>query len=162
MPLGGVSADVAIRHGVSDWLGLVVEKLFDNRFAPACSPALKQRRRSDSRRHTLLHFEPLAGFSSPANWAAWQRVPNVPGRDTPAGPVASDETHVVVAALGHQGVALMSQTLIADELRAGTRGRPFGPDLPGQPFQRLHPPARRKDAAVIKAVRDLRQLEAVD
>lgn len=165
MPLDGVSADMAIRYGRGDWPGLVVEKLFDNRFVPACSPALKLRRRSDLRRHTLLHFEPLGGSSSPVNWAAWQRMANVPGLDTSAGPVVSDETHVVAAALGHQGVALMSQALIADELRAGTLVRPFGPDLPGQPFHLVYPPARRNDPAV-RAVRDwvtgLRPLGAAD
>ena len=153
VPLDGVGADMAIRYGSGDWPGLVVEKLFDNLFIPACSPALKLRRRSELPRHTLLHFEPMGGFSAPVDWGAWQRAARVPGLDTRAGLVVSDETHAVAAALGHQGVALMSRMLIADELRAGTLVRPFGPDLPGQPFHLVYPPARRQEPQIV-AVRD--------
>ncbi len=38
--LDGVTADVAIRYGDGRWPGLVAEKLFDNTFAPICSPHL--------------------------------------------------------------------------------------------------------------------------
>ncbi len=153
VPLDGVQADLAIRYGRGDWPGLVVETLFDNRFVPACSPALGLRRRRDLPRHTLLHFEPLGGFSAPVSWTVWQQQAQVPGLDTRAGPVFSDETHAVAAALGQQGIALMSHALIADELRAGTLVRPFGPDLPGLPFHLVYPPARAADAAPM-AVRD--------
>ena len=148
VPLDGVSADVAIRYGHGKWPGLVAEKLFDNVFAPACSPALKLRRRGDLRRHTLLHFSVPRSRNQPGTWAAWQRQAQVPGLDVSAGPVFSDETHTVSAALQGQGVALMSLALIADELRAGTLVRPFGPVLQGLPFYLVCPEARRSEPAV--------------
>lgn len=77
----------------------------------------------------------------------------MPGLNTAAGPVFFDETHTVAAALAGQGVGLMSQALIADELLRGTLVQPFGPELPGSPFQLVWPEARGDDPAVV-AVRD--------
>ena len=79
-----------------------------------------------------------------------------------AGPVFSDETHTVSAALQGQGVALMGLALIADELRAGNLVQPFGPVLPGSPFHLVCPQARRDDpsvAAVFEWVKGLSPLD---
>ena len=153
VPLDGVIADMAIRYGSGQWPGLVAEHLVDNRFVPACSPSLALRRRTALPKHTLLHFLPLGARSSPSDWSAWQRAAQVPGLDVTAGPVFHDETHVIAAALAGQGVGLMSQALIARELAEGRLVRPFGPDLPGQPFHLVYPHARRADPTV-QAVRD--------
>lgn len=153
VPLDGVIADMAIRYGSGQWPGLVAEHLVDNRFVPACSPALKLRQRASLPRHALLHFLPLGARSSPSDWAAWQRVAKVPGLDAAAGPVFHDETHVIAAALAGQGVGLMSQALIARELAEGRLVRPFGPDLQGAAFHLVYPQSRRADPDV-QAVRD--------
>ena len=65
----------------------------------------------------------------------------------------SDETHAISAAIGGQGVALMSRTLIADELEEGRLVQPFGPELEGKPFYLVYPENRRNDP-VIRAIRD--------
>ena len=75
------------------------------------------------------------------------------GLDPTAGPVFSDETHAIAAALDGQGVALMSRALIADELRAGRLVEPFGPELEGQAFHFVYPESRRGDAG-IRTTRD--------
>ncbi|RFA25212.1 LysR family transcriptional regulator [Alkalilimnicola ehrlichii] len=151
--LDGVTADMAIRYGDGSWPGLVAEKLFDNVFVPACSPALGLRRHEELPRHTLLHFEPPGVFTERLDWASWQQQARVPGLDVRAGLVFSDETHTITAALDGQGIALMSLPLISDELDSGRLIRPFGPDLPGKPFYLVYPPERRNEPA-IAAVRD--------
>src|SRR5687768_15507889 len=113
--LDGHSADIAIRYGSGKWPGLVVHKLFDNIFVPACGPALKLKRVQDLPRHQLLHFDTCTGRSVPLGWAGWQKIAGVPGLDPSAGPVFSDETHTISAAIAGQGVALMSCALIRDE-----------------------------------------------
>ena len=153
LPLDGHSADIAIRYGSGRWPGLVAHKLFDNVFVPACSPALKLKRAQDLPRHRLLHFEACAARTAPLGWAGWQKLANVRGLDPSAGPVFSDETHTVSAALAGQGVALMSRALIGDELRRGTLVCPFGPELKGEPFHLVYPDSRRGDP-VVQAVRD--------
>ncbi|MFN3771102.1 MAG: transcriptional regulator GcvA [Ectopseudomonas guguanensis] len=151
--LDGVTADIAIRYGDGRWPGLVAEKLFDNTFIPACSPLLGLHDAADLPRHTLIHFRNQAVISAPLDWAVWQKKAQVPGLDVSAGLVFSDETHAVSAAVGAQGVALMSRQLIEDELREGRLVQPFGPELEGKPFFLVYPESRRNDPS-IQAVRE--------
>ncbi len=151
--LDGVTADIAIRYGDGRWPGLVAEKLFDNTFIPACSPLLGLQDAAELPRHTLIHFRNQAVVSSPLDWALWQKQAKVPGLDVSAGLVFSDETHAVSAAIGAQGVALMSRQLIEDELREGRLVQPFGPEVEGKPFFLVYPEGRR-DEPSIKAVRE--------
>jgi LysR family glycine cleavage system transcriptional activator len=151
--LDGVTADIAIRYGDGRWPGLVAEKLFDNTFIPTCSPRLGLQDAAELPGHTLIHFRNQAVVSSPLDWALWQKQAKVPGLDVSAGLVFSDETHAVSAAIGGQGVALMSRQLIEDELREGRLVQPFGPEVEGKPFFLVYPESRRDDPA-IRAVRD--------
>jgi LysR family glycine cleavage system transcriptional activator len=151
--LDGITADMAIRYGKGQWSSLVAEKLFDNVFIPVCSPALKLDKRDDLVHHNLIHFEPQQAVSFPVGWTQWQKQAQVPGLDASAGLTFSDETHTITAALDGQGVALMSEALIADELRSGRLIRPFGPELPGEPFHLVYP-EERKHEPMIQAVRD--------
>jgi len=151
--LDGVTADIAIRYGDGRWPGLVAEKLFDNTFIPACSPHLGLHDASELAGHSLIHFRNQAVVSSPIDWAVWQKKAKVPGLDVSAGLVFSDETHAISAAVGAQGVALMSRQLIEDELREGRLVQPFGPELEGKPFFLVYPEHRKHDPT-IQAVRD--------
>lgn len=143
--LDGVEADAAIRYGSGHWPGLLAHKLFDNVFAPVCSPILALRDPRELPRHTLLHFAPPGARSAPVDWPAWQRRARVTGLDAGIGPVFSDETHTISAALAGQGVALMSLALVADELRAGSLVQPFGPQLQAEPFHLVYAEDRRED-----------------
>lgn len=151
--LDGVTADIAIRYGDGRWPGLVAEKLFDNTFVPACSPLLNLHDAAELPRHSLIHFRNQLAVSSPVDWVVWQKQAQVPSLDVSAGLVFSDETHAVSAAVGAQGVALMSRQLIEDELREGRLVQPFGPVLEGKPFFLVYPENRRHDPAIL-AVRD--------
>ncbi|HZX18845.1 MAG TPA: LysR substrate-binding domain-containing protein [Pseudomonas sp.] len=151
--LDGVTADIAIRYGDGRWPGLVAEKLFDNSFIPACSPHLGLHDAAELPKHSLIHFRNQAAVSSPLDWAIWQKQAQVPGLDVGAGLVFSDETHAISAAIGAQGVALMSRQLIEDELREGRLVQPFGPELEGKPFFLVYPENRKHDPTV-QAVRD--------
>lgn len=151
--LDGVTADIAIRYGDGRWPGLVAEKLFDNTFIPACSSHLGLHDASELAGHSLIHFRNQAVVSSPIDWAVWQKKAQVPGLDVSAGLVFSDETHAISAAVGAQGVALMSRQLIEDELREGRLVQPFGPELEGKPFFLVYPEHRKHDPT-IQAVRD--------
>ena len=159
--LDGVQADMAIRYGTGEWPGLTAHHLFDNDFVPACSPSLGLTRADDLPQHQLLHFEPMALKSlAPSfradwrkEWSDWQQLAQVPGLDATRGPVFSDETHAIAAALAGQGVALMSRVLIEPELAAGTLVAPFGPVLAGRPFYLVYP-SERVDEASVAAVRD--------
>ncbi|SDL37408.1 LysR family transcriptional regulator, glycine cleavage system transcriptional activator [Modicisalibacter muralis] len=151
--LDGVAADMAIRYGDGHWPGLVTEKLFDNVFVPACSPALGISRHADLHHHTLLHYRPPSRKGSLLSWLSWQKLANVAGLDIDAGLMFSDETHTIGAALDGQGVALMSKALIASELSGGRLVQPFGPDMPAEPFHLVYPQERLREPA-FAAVRE--------
>ncbi|MGJ3254964.1 MAG: LysR substrate-binding domain-containing protein [Alcanivorax sp.] len=151
--LDGVTADLAIRYGDGQWPGLIAEKLFDNTFAPVCSLYLNLNDPADLPKHPLIHFRPQGALATPLDWAGWQKRAKVAGLDVSAGLVFSDETHAISAAIGGQGVALMSRPLIADELEEGRLVQPFGPELEGKPFYLVYPENRRDDP-VILAIRD--------
>lgn len=153
VPLDGVTADLAIRYGDGRWPGLIAEKLFDNTFIAACSPHLGLHDVAQLPAHSLIHFRPQPTVSSPLNWAYWQKLAQVPGLDVSAGLVFSDETHAISAAIGGQGVALMSRKLVEDDLRDGRLVQPFGPELEGKPFFLVYPESRRHDPTVL-AIRD--------
>ncbi|MDH5835284.1 LysR substrate-binding domain-containing protein [Luteimonas kalidii] len=145
MSLDGIEADAAIRYGHGRWPGLEAHKLIDNVFAPVCSPRLDLHERDALVHQTLLHFAPPGARSAPVDWRRWQQHAGMPALDATAGPVFSDETHTISAAIAGQGVALMSLALVADELQAGTLVTPFGPALEAEPFYLVYPSARRDD-----------------
>lgn len=151
--LDGVTADLAVRYGDGRWPGLVAEKLVDNTFIPACSPYLGLHDITQLPGHSLIHFRNPGAVSSPLDWSVWQKLAKVPGLDVSAGLVFSDETHVISAAVGAQGVALMSRQLIQDELEEGRLVQPFGPEFEGKPFFLVYPESRRHDPTVL-AIRD--------
>lgn len=151
--LDGVTADLAIRYGDGHWPGLVAEKLFDNTFIPVCSPLINLQDVEDLPKHSLIHFCPQTTPIAPLDWAGWQKKAKVSGLDVSAGLMFSDETHAISAAIGGQGVALMSRSLIEDELAEGRLVQPFGPELEGKPFYLVYPENRRSDSTIL-AIRD--------
>lgn len=151
--LDGVTADIAIRYGDGRWPGLVAEKLFDNTFIPTCSPKLRLHDAAQLPSHSLIHFRNAGAVSSPLDWAVWQKQAKVPGLDVNAGLVFSDETHAISAAVGEQGIALMSRQLIKEELEEGRLVQPFGPAFEGKPFFLVYPESRQDDPTIL-AVRD--------
>jgi LysR family glycine cleavage system transcriptional activator len=151
LDLGAGTADIAVRYGHPPWPGLRDELLLRDRFVVVASPQLKLRRAADLQRSTLIHF-------------AWTRV----RPDTPVWPLwfacaglalrsktelhFSDETHAIQAALAGQGVALLSEVVVAEELRAGTLVQPFGPELASDAYHVVYP-ERALDEPRIAAVR---------
>lgn len=158
VPLDGVAADLAIRHGGGQWPGLAAEKLFDDQLMPVCSPSLGVAGPECLERVPLIHFQPQNVRSSPPGWSDWQRLALAEGLpvaalDTRPGLVFSDETHAISAALGGQGVALAGQALVADELASGRLVQPFGPALNTGAFYLVYPQGRSEDPS-IRAVCD--------
>ena len=150
--LDGYSADMAIRYGSGQWPGLAAHKLFDNQMVPVCSPALQLQHVEQLVDATLLHFVPDLDRALAKGWPDWQQLAQVPGLDVERGPVFSDESHTVTAALMGQGVALVSQALVQAELATGALV-PIGDiALAAEPFHLVYPLARAEDAS-IKVVR---------
>ena len=151
--LDGLTADLAIRHGDGRWPGLAAEKLFDTTLIPACSPGLYRHAGKEISRYPLIHFRPQGIFISPMDWPGYQKLTGVADLNIDAGLAFSDENHAISAAVGGQGVMLMSRQLIEDELTEGRLVHPFGPELEDRAFFLVYPESRRQDPAIM-AIRD--------
>jgi LysR family glycine cleavage system transcriptional activator len=94
-----------------------------------CSPALLKgrdplRKPSDLSRFTLLHSIDRQG------WSQWLNYAGETGVDASRGPVLSQASMAIDAAVDGQGVALARTALAAWDLISGRLVRPFGPPMP--------------------------------
>lgn len=136
--LGAGGVDAAVRYGRGGYAGLREELLLRDRFAPVCSPALGVRRPQDLAANTLLHFAWHRPAKDAPTWPLWFRHAGLRGATAAPGITFSDEHHAIQAAIAGQGVALLSLTLVADELARGVLVQPFGPTLPGFGYYFVH------------------------
>jgi LysR family glycine cleavage system transcriptional activator len=120
-------ADVALRYGPGGYEGVRVDWLFDQVNTPVCSPALLQgknplRRPEDLRRHKLLHVD---WKDAEPGWRMWLLAAGLQDIDPTRGPRFTMESMAVQAAIEGQGVALVGDKIVADDIAAGRLIRPF-------------------------------------
>ena len=143
------AVDVGIRFGLGRYPGLRTVHLMDDESFPVCHPRLVRGRRAlreprDLRHHVLLHDD------DPVDWKAWLRAAGVSGIDTRRGPLFTDASMVIEAALLGQGVALTRRVLAADELARGRLVRPFELSLPSpRSYYFVTLPSRASDPAIV-------------
>lgn len=116
--------DVGIRGGNGDWPGLTTHWLMAWRFAPFGSPALIDRLALQSPADLLR--APLLSPDDPW-WHRWFAVAGVeaPDMSTRPGVRLGMQQLEGAAALGGQGVALLSPELWSDDIAAGRLVAPF-------------------------------------
>jgi len=124
-------ADVAVRYGPGGYNGVRTDYLFNQVNTPVCSPALLSgehplRQPDDLRHHILLHVE---WKDAEASWRMWLLAAGLHDIDPTRGPRFTMENMAVQAALDGNGVALVGDILVADELAAGRLVRAFDPSL---------------------------------
>ena len=113
-------ADIAIRHGLGDWPNLNSRHLLQPRLVPVGSPALLAkgppiREPADCLRYRLLHD------AQGADWSLWLQAMGADHRDPRAamGMRLPDTTLLTRAAIAGQGLALLRDTYVADEVADG-------------------------------------------
>ena len=114
--------DVAIRHGLGDWPGVVSEHVLDDTSFPVCSPRLANgrlpARPEDLSRYTLLRSE---GES----WKSWFEAAGLDWPEPTRGPMFSDSSHTMQAAIDGQGIALARSSLLGNDVHNGVLVRLF-------------------------------------
>lgn len=126
--------DLAIRFGVGSYPGLAETFLMGDAVMPVCAPALLEnppglRTPEDLAQHTLLHDE-VGPREQGVDWQRWLASAGVKGIDVKRGPIFSDSSFVVQAAIAGEGVGLARRSLCLDDLVAGRLVQPFGPVVP--------------------------------
>jgi LysR family glycine cleavage system transcriptional activator len=121
--------DLAIRHDDGTAAGLDVTRLCAEELFPACSPKLLNgrnplRKPSDLGRCALLHT------NDRQCWSQWLEFAGVSGVDFSRGPVLSQASMAIDAAVDGQGVVLARTALAAWDLIGGRLVRPFAMAMP--------------------------------
>jgi LysR family glycine cleavage system transcriptional activator len=128
-------ADLAIRFGNGDFLGMRIDRLLDLTVAPMISPQLTQgaraiRNPADLRQHTLLHDDTGYFASGRLNWDCWLEAAGVSGIDTSHGVHFSHANLAIDAAVDGLGIVVSALALAAADLAAGRLVRPFDLSVP--------------------------------
>ncbi len=114
--------DVGLRSGSGEWPGLEAVRLMPSVFTPLCSPDMAER---------LLLKHPGDLLDAPRiglekEWAAWFAAAGVTSGAPRVSRLTADyQALEAAAAMGGQGVALVSPILFAREIAAGLLVRPF-------------------------------------
>jgi DNA-binding transcriptional LysR family regulator len=114
--------DVCIRVGWGNWPHLKAEKLIDQLIFPVCSPPLAARLRKPADLATApIIREPTPMFG----WNAWLGPNGLDESILGDGPVFSDASLCLDAAVAGQGVFLAWETLAGDAISFGRLSAPF-------------------------------------
>ncbi|WP_230534262.1 LysR substrate-binding domain-containing protein [Microvirga roseola] len=114
--------DVCIRVGRGNWPNVRAEKLLDQLVFPVCSPALAQHLQYPrDLAHVPIVSEPTPMFG----WNVWLNPNGLDERILGDGPVFSDASLCLDAAVAGQGVFLAWETLAHDALTMGRLAAPF-------------------------------------
>lgn len=132
--------DVAVRHGLGRYDGLISERLIDDDPVPVIHPALRQRHPLDTpgdlSNHVLLHDVHRQ------DWRLWLDAAGAEGVDAARGPIFLNSNGAIDAAKAGDGVALVRLSLVAREIADGVLVAPF-PDgvMTGLAYHLVYPPA---------------------
>lgn len=115
---------VAVRYGLGDYPGSVVDLLFHPSYVPVCSPKLigrgpPLRRAADLKNHTLIHDDSSPGDEERPGWEEWLGIAGAKGVDATRGPRFSNASLVHEAAIDGVGVALALRPLVDSDIEEG-------------------------------------------
>ncbi len=110
--------DIAIRHGLGDYPGLLATPLISPALIVVASPTLITKHGTLKRAADCLKL-PLLHDHTRQDWRLWFEAHGVPTPDRLKGPAFSDGTLIVRAAVAGQGIGLVREFYAAEELAAG-------------------------------------------
>jgi len=147
--------DFAIRYARSPDPELECRQLFGDRYIPVCHPDRLRdcpiHTPGDLARHPLIHFQWKRDDPEAPVWSRWlasarQAFPDEPLPDPEGGIRFSEETHAIEAAINRQGIALVSDVLIASELASETLVQSVDLAIEGLNFYAVYiPDASRRE-----------------
>jgi LysR family glycine cleavage system transcriptional activator len=147
--LAAGQADIAIRYQRSSPTSLQSDELLRDTFWPVCSASLLAsmpvNRPADLARHTLIDMYWQPSEREPPTWRVWLEKARAIDRAVP--PTARmgvlsfrEELHAIEAVIAGQGIAILSNVLVARELADGTLVKVIDLPLPGFGFYLSHVP----------------------
>lgn len=128
-------AQVAVRYGMGEYPGSVVDLLFRPSCVLVCSPKLLGRgpalhKPADLRHHTLIHDDSSPGDEERPGWDEWLAIAGAKGVDASRGPRFSNASLVHEAAIDGVGVALALRPLVDSDIEEGRLVVPIERSVP--------------------------------
>jgi LysR family glycine cleavage system transcriptional activator len=145
--------DVAIRHGLGDYPGHDAVKIWAPEMIPVCSPALLSSGKPITRPEHCLAY-PLLQDMDRADWTLWLRAHGIDDKRAQRGTSFSDESLLVKAAIAGQGIALVRDIYVRDEIAAGHLVRALNLPWPTQFAYYVVCSSQRRDEWRIAAFRE--------
>lgn len=133
-------ADLAIRYQRRAPTRFSTQELFRDTFWPVCHPALLREKSihhiADLANYPLIDLTWSSHVPTPPTWRSWFEAARAANIDAPEsfGPCVLsfvDEGQAIEAAVAGQGIAILGDVYIADELARGSLVKAFDLALPG-------------------------------
>jgi LysR family glycine cleavage system transcriptional activator len=121
--------DLALRHGLGSYPGLVATHFLDLRILPIASPGLLAKGPPIREPRDCLAY-PLLQDSDRADWRLWLRSHGIEDRRAGRGPSFEDDILLIQAALAGQGIALVRELYGREEIASGRLQRVLDLPLP--------------------------------
>jgi LysR family glycine cleavage system transcriptional activator len=116
--------DIAVRHGLGGYEGLVSERLLDDELLPVCTPDVAGRLGNSPVPDMLAEFQLIHDVER-NDWTLWLAAAGATKVDASRGPVFSGGNGAFEAMKAGLGVALMRRSFIDKALSDGTLIAPF-------------------------------------
>ena len=116
------NVDVCIRVGSGNWSGVKATKLADQRVFPVCCPALATQINSPS---DITKVPVIRDRGAMFTWDTWLKPNGIDAADLGEGPVFSNASLCLDAAVSGQGIFLAWDTLACDAIKIGHLVAPF-------------------------------------
>lgn len=124
--------DVAVRHGLGRYAGLISERLFAVEMVPVAAPSLAERFPTPTDPRDLQDW-PHVHDADRKDWNLWFRAQEIEDTRAPHGPAFDDSTLVLQAVLAGQGAGLIPEAMARRDLDAGRLvklvGKPWPADF---------------------------------
>lgn len=144
--------DLAIRHGLGGYEGLVSERLLDDDLVPVCVPALAGKLGPSPQPDALAHV-PLIHDVYRRDWQLWLEAAGATSVDGTRGPIFTDGNGTHDAMKAGLGVALMRLSFVEKDLADGAVVTPFPLGLSSRLAYHLVYPAAALDRPAAAAFR---------
>ncbi|MDM9627337.1 transcriptional regulator GcvA [Rhizobium sp. S152] len=116
--------DLAIRHGLGGYDGLVSERLLDDELLPVCIPKISAALGDNPLPDALAGLQLIHDVYR-VDWQLWLEAAGATGVDAARGPIFMHGNGAYDAMKSGLGVALMRRSFVEAELREGTVVAPF-------------------------------------
>jgi len=112
--------DASVRFGPGNWPSLAAERLAGEIAFPVCAPSYLKNVRA------IEDMDSAALLRSPfPPWEPWLHAAGIRLKSAPAGPAFGDPSLLIAALRAGQGIGLVRQLIVADDLRQGRLIRLF-------------------------------------